>query len=94
MDCFDMYDKFVKADDEAMTKQLQAQAENDADNLWDDNQPPTEENRGIDQSQAAAEKTPNLSDADITAIAAKMVELMGQKGGSDGDAGNDRHDAE
>lgn len=96
MDCFDMYDKYVKPEDDAQAAALAEQAKQEDNNLWDDNQPGTEKKEGIDQPKDVIEQkaVSSLSDADITAIAQKMVELMGQKGGKDGDEGTGRHDAE
>ena len=91
MELFEAYDKYVKPEDDAAAAALAEAAKKSDDQLWDDNQPPTvEENKVVDQpgDQNKTSTGSNLSETDIDAIAKRLAEIMGQKGGSDGDNGS------
>ena len=94
MELFEAYDKYVKPEDDAAAAALAEAAKKSDDQLWDDNQPPTEDRKVVDQpgdqNKNVSRETstgPNLSETDIDAIARRLAEIMGQKGGSDGDNG-------
>lgn len=88
MELFEAYDKYVKPDDDAQAAALAEQAKKEDNNLWEDGQSANNEDNVADPQKDVINKTSTLSEAEITAIAQKMVELMGQKGGNDGNAGD------
>jgi len=95
MDMFEAYDKYVKPEDDAAATALAEAAKKEANNLWDDNQPP-EDKKVIDQPEVEDKNVsretstaPTLSDTDIDAIAKRLAEIMGQKGGTND--GTDGH---
>ncbi len=96
MDMFEAYDKYIKPEDDAAAAALAEAAKKEAENLWDDHQPSTEEKKVVDQPgvqdtnvSRETSTAPTLSDTDIDAIAKRLAEIMGQKGGTnDGSDGN------
>lgn len=96
MDMFEAYEKHVRPEDTALFAQMEADAKKDALNLWEDSEPNNTQTLGEQSPGPSEDKIENVSretltqltDEDVNRIATRLAELMGQKGGNDGDAGN------